>query len=115
MKLTRLILRKRAKAPVTARMFSQSFVKSSPVAGMFNDDDFLPDIEELEIEHQKKLDSIIQVSKKPDDMLRHNEDVGGILYKYDLPIENKPIVFRSELVVKEEVPLTATESLFDAL
>jgi hypothetical protein len=48
-------------------------------------------------------------------MLRHNEDVGGILYKYDLPIENKPIVFRSELVVKEEVPLTATESLFDAL
>jgi hypothetical protein len=49
MKLTRLLLRKRAKASVTVRMFSQSFVKSSPVAGMFNDDDFLPDIEELEI------------------------------------------------------------------
>jgi hypothetical protein len=55
------------------------------------------------------------VTKKPDDMLRHNEDVGGVLYKYDLPIENKPIVFRSELVIREEAPLTATESLFDAL
>jgi len=48
-------------------------------------------------------------------MLKHGEEVGGILYKYDLPIENLPITFRSQLIVKEEVPLTATESLFEAL
>lgn len=48
-------------------------------------------------------------------MLKHGEEVGGILYKYDLPIENLPITFRSQLIVKEDVPLTATESLFETL
>jgi len=34
------------------------------------------------------MESKIIVAKKPDDMLKHNEDVGGMLYKYDLPVEN---------------------------
>ena len=37
----------------------------------------------------------ISLSRRPDDMLRHKTDYGGILYKYDLPTENLPIVFRS--------------------
>lgn len=35
------------------------------------------------------------VTKRPDDMLRHNEEHGGVLYKYDLPIENRPVEFRN--------------------
>ena len=40
-------------------------------------------------------------------MLRHNEEFSGLLYKYDLPIENRPIEFKSQLIVKEEIPNTA--------
>jgi len=43
----------------------------------------------------QKLESTLSVFKRPDDMLRHLEEVGGILYKYDLPVENTPIVFKS--------------------
>lgn len=80
------------------------------------DDEFLPDVESKEIEHQIKMDSTIVVTKKPDDMLRHNEENGGTLYKYDLPVENKPIEFKSQLIIREEsVPNTAVENLFDSL
>lgn len=80
------------------------------------DDEFLPDVESKEIEHQIKMDSTIVVTKKPDDMLRHNEEHGGTLYKYDLPVENKPIEFKSQLIIREEsVPNTAVENLFDSL
>ena len=67
------------------------------------------------MEHQKKLESSLTVSKKPDDMLKHNEEFGGILYKYDLPVENRPIIFRSQLIVKEDAENTPTENLMDAL
>lgn len=82
-----------------------------------NDDDFLPDMEKKELDHQRKMESSISVTKKPDDMLRHNEDFGGILYKYDLPIVNKPITFRSQaLAIKEEeVPPTPVENLLGQL
>lgn len=43
------------------------------------------------------------MNKKPDDMLKHNIEHGGILYKYDLPIENQPISFKSMLIVKEDI------------
>lgn len=36
------------------------------------------------------------LNQRPSDMLRHNTDYGGILYKYDLPTENLPIVFRNQ-------------------
>ena len=48
-------------------------------------------------------------------MLKHMEDVGGVLYKYDLPVENKAITLRAALMVKEEIPNTPVENLFDTL
>jgi hypothetical protein len=53
-------------------------------------------------------------------MLRHNTDFGGELYKYDLPVGNRPIVFRSQnaLITAEEAgvsALTATETLMEEL
>ena len=73
------------------RKFSSNMMGPS---GM-KDDEFLPEFEEKEIKHQQKLDSSIIVTKKPDTMLKHNEEHGGMLYKYDLPVENTPVVFRS--------------------
>lgn len=61
------------------------------------------------------MESTIVVAKKPDDMLKHNEEHGGTLYKYDLPVENKPIEFKSQLIVQEEVPNTPVENLFEQL
>jgi hypothetical protein len=61
------------------------------------------------------LESQIVVTKKPDSMLRHGEDVGGVPYKYDLPVENKPIEFKSQLIVTEEIPNTPVENMFEAL
>lgn len=51
-------------------------------------------------------------------MLRHNTDFNGILYKYDLPTVNLPIVFRSQnkLETQEQAEqMTPTESLFSEL
>lgn len=51
-------------------------------------------------------------------MLRHNSDFNGILYKYDLPTVNQPIVFRSmaDLInIEEDNKLTTTESLLKEL
>lgn len=63
-------------------------MKASPNAGFINDDDFLPEFEQKEIEHQMKVESSLEVRKPPDENLKHLEEHGGILYKYDLPIEN---------------------------
>ena len=71
-------------------------MRSSPLAGSaLNDDEFLPDFEKKEIAHQERMESTISVQKKPDNMLKHGEEFGGIVYKYDLPIVNTPISFRS--------------------
>jgi len=82
------------------RYFSNT-MRSSPVAGnptgsFLMDDEFLPDFEKQELDYQVKLESTISVNKKPDDMLKHGEEHGGILYKYDLPVVNQPINFRSQ-------------------
>lgn len=66
------------------------------IGGAMNDDEFLPEFEQKEMEHQKRMESTITVHKKPDEMLRHGEELGGILYKYDLPVVNSPIVFKSQ-------------------
>lgn len=81
-------------------------------------DDFLPDRESKEIEHQMRMEAQITLSRRPDDMLRHNADFSGILYKYDLPTENLPIVFRSNanlIAAEEAAEPTSTESLLDTL
>ena len=51
-------------------------------------------------------------------MLRHNEDVGGTIFKYDLPVGNASIVFKSmqALMIGDEAEeMTSTENLFDQL
>lgn len=58
----------------------------------------------LEIEREVKLK--INYMKGMD--LIHNEDVNGVLYKYDLPIVNTPIQFRNQLMVIDEEKDTKT-------
>ena len=51
-------------------------------------------------------------------MLRHQTDYNGMLYKYDLPTQNLPIVFRSlnQLAERNETEeLTPTECLMQTL
>ena len=51
---------------IAARCFStESFM------GGLKDEEFLPDREMKEIDHQRKLDSSIKVNKKPDSLLKH--------------------------------------------
>ena len=60
------------------------------------EDDFLPDNEEAEIEKQVQDEARLALNRRPlDQMLKHNEEMNGTIYKYDLPVDNKPIVFRS--------------------
>jgi hypothetical protein len=69
-------------------------------------------------DYELKRETTISLSQRPDDMLRHNADFNGVLYKYDLPITNEPITFRnqSDLVNQEEDnKLTLTESLLKEL
>ena len=104
------------------RHFSNT-LRPSPVAGnptgsFLMDDEFLPDFEKQELDYQVKLESTISVSKKPDDMLKHGEEHGGILYKYDLPVVNQPINFRSQQVAllnEKEGAATAVENLLEKL
>lgn len=81
----------------------------------FEKDDFLPDFAEKEFKHIEKIESTLQVVKKPDKMLKHEEEIGGVLYKYDLPVENTPIIFRSQIMVKEDLINTPTENLMEKL
>ena len=51
-------------------------------------------------------------------MLRHKEEFDGTNFKYDLPVENKPITFKREAMlalVETEVPLTSVQNLMAAL
>ena len=86
--------------------------------GDLNDDEFLPDKEQAEIDHQTRAESTISLDVRAKDMLKHNEDVGGTIFKYDLPVENTGITFKSQqaLALKDEVlPDTSTENLFSKL
>ena len=64
------------------------------------------------------MEATITISTKADDKLRHNEEVGGQIFKYDLPIENIPIPFKSvaTLVLSEEKEVvTPTQNLMEEL
>jgi hypothetical protein len=74
----------------------------------FEKDDFLPDLEEKEFKHLNQLESTLMVPKKPDNMLKHDEEIGGVIYKYDLPVENTAIVFKSQIVTKQDITTTPT-------
>lgn len=86
--------------------------------GTIGDEEFLPEREDREIEHNIKISSSLQISKRPDDMLKHNEEVGGKLYKYDLPVENEALVFINEkslIIQEEELGNTPAMNLFEKL
>lgn len=85
---------------------------------MIEDEEFLPDKEEAEIKHQVKQDATISLSISVDDILKHNEEVGGTIFKYDLPVINSPIVFKSKqalALVDEAEEMTSVENLFSQL
>ena len=86
--------------------------------GNIGDEEFLPDREEKEIDLQVEQEATISLNIGMEDMLKHREDAGGMLYKYDLPVENKPIVFKSKealALVEKETELTPLQKLFDEL
>jgi len=39
------------------------------------------------------------LSIKADYKLKHNEDVGGVIFKYDLPVGNIPIAFKNAMAL----------------
>ena len=79
----------------------------------------MPDQEDLEMQLRAELDSSVTIANKSDDQLKHNEDVGGMIYKYDLPVENLAISFKNAaaLVALDEANqvVTATQNLMDEL
>lgn len=55
---------------------------------------------------------------KPDDELRQQDEIGGKMFKYDLPLVNEPIVFKSQkaLAIAEELlEPTPVENLYKEL
>jgi len=83
---------------------------------MISDEDFLPEKETRELEQAVKQSLSIKIeNKRQDNFLRHNEEYSGTLFKYDLPIVNKAIEFKSQIVVQEESALTSMENMFELL
>lgn len=78
--------------------------------------DYDPEYDEREIMFNKMVASIQPIERKDETELLHGEE-GGMIYKYDLPIINQPIVFHNKLVVvdQEREALTQVEELFDIL
>ena len=65
-----------------------------------------------------KMESTITLSQRPNDLLRHNTEYNGLLYKYDLPTQNTAIILRNKnsMVASEETDiLTPTENLLNGL
>lgn len=86
--------------------------------GPIGDEEFLPEQEDREIQHNIKISSSLTITKRPDDMLKHNEEVGGKIYKYDLPVQNEALVFINEkslIIQEEELGSTPAMNLFDKL
>lgn len=86
--------------------------------GVINDSEFLPDQEDLEIKIRTEMDATLTIATKSDDQLRHNQEVAGVIYKYDLPVENIPIGFRNAkalALAKEQDMATTTSNLMEEL
>lgn len=58
-------------------------------------DKYMPDLEEQYIEQRIKDESTVSIRMKSDDQIRAGEEVSGKMYKYDLPVENEAITFKS--------------------
>jgi hypothetical protein len=56
--------------------------------------------------------------KEGTQVLRHDEEFNGTIYKYDLPVDNKPLVFKRDAalaLLEEEIPLTSVQNLMESL
>lgn len=86
--------------------------------GAILDSEFLPEQEELELKLREEMDATMTISTKSDDQLRHNQEIAGVIYKYDLPVENIPIGFRNAkalALAKDQDMSTATSNLMEEL
>ena len=82
------------------------------------EEDFLPDREELEIQQRIQNESQISLTMKPDEQVRVSLEIGGKMFKYDLPVVNEPIEFRSKkalAVMDEIVENTPVQNLYEVL
>ena len=43
---------------------------------------------------REQMDSSFSIKSEGDGKLKHNEEEAGVIYKYDLPVENLPITFK---------------------
>jgi hypothetical protein len=68
------------------------------------DEDFLPERLEAEEKHAKKLDTTMVLDKQVDQDQLKPKELGGKMYKYELPLVNEPISFKSNsaLLKKED-------------
>lgn len=83
-----------------------------------DDDDFLPDREELELRLREEMDASLTISTRSDDQLKHNEEVGGVIFKYDMPTVNTPIAFKNAaalMAIEDELSETPTQTLMKEL
>ena len=60
-----------------------------------------PEREEKEMLFDQMVQSISRIERKEETDLLHGEE-GGMIYKYDLPILNQPIVFHNKLMVLDQ-------------
>ena len=75
-------------------------------------------VEQMEINNMLRMESKKTISQRPNDLLRHNTEYNGLLYKYDLPTQNTAIILRNKnsMVASEETDiLTPTENLLNGL
>lgn len=81
---------------------------------------YMPELEKKQDEHALKQETTIKVDVRADELLKHNEEYNGIVYKYDLPTVNQPITFRSLNMLQtiedeKNSKMTATENLLNEL
>jgi hypothetical protein len=104
-----------AKLKYTVRVFSSKLgAGMAEEYGQKINDDFLPDRETLELDTREMDEATI--SLKGTDILRHKEEFDGTIYKYDLPVQNSPIVFKRDAalaLLEEEIDFTPVQKLME--
>ena len=82
------------------------------------EEEFLPDQEEKEIEMLIKDESSLSINLGDEDAIRQNQEIGGKMYKYDLPLENEAITFKSQsalMLADKIIESTPVENLYEML
>lgn len=80
----------------------------------------MPDVKQMQYDMLQKqhTETSMKLKFKKGTDLIHGEEIEGVIYKYDLPMVNKPIQFRNSLMVideQEEMESTPVMNLFDEL